>query len=389
LPNFLFGNSATGFASGVSTVNFLGNNVTEIGANAFQNVSLTSITIPSSVTSIGASAFTGSGLRIVVMSRWEPGLSGAARITQIGGTNVFGTTGSHPFNHPIFRVLVPLGSLGTAANTYQTATNWSTYWAGTNPRKVIDGSIAGDFIYTTSGTNATVVGLSPSGISRTVLTIPNTVNISGTNFTVASIGNSALNCDRLTSITIPTSITSIGTSAFSNCIALTTVNYNATNPATAGSSIFFNSGTNAQNLTVNIGANVTTIAARLFLGARVTTLNFLGNNVATIGHYAFQDSALTSVRIPASVTSIGQGAFQGATSLRTVVMLRWGGSPNITQMDSGMADIFGQSNQLPFSHADFRIWVPVGSLTTYTSASLWNSYWVASFNPRKIVEGSP
>ena len=57
------------------------------------------------------------------------------------------------------------------------------------------------------------------------VTIPSTVTYSGTTYNVTGIDDYAFyGSSGLTSITIPTSITSIGTSAFSSCTGLTKVN---------------------------------------------------------------------------------------------------------------------------------------------------------------------
>ena len=79
------------------------------------------------------------------------------------------------------------------------------------------------------------------------------------------------NCDDLTSVTIPDSVTSIGAYAFYSCSSLSSVT--------------------------------------------------IGESVTSIGNYAFEDCyALTSVTIPDSVTSIGEGAFNSCSSLSSVTI---------------------------------------------------------------------
>ena len=129
-----------------------------------------------------------------------------------------------------------------------------------------------------------------SGMSGlTSVTIPNSVT---------SIGSEAFrNCSGLTSVTIPNSVTSIGSEAFKNCSGLTTVHFNADSCTSAGGS-YFN---------------------RAFYGCHnITTFTF-GNNVKIIPDYlCYEMGNLTSVTIPNSVISIGREAFKNCSGLTTV-----------------------------------------------------------------------
>lgn len=78
--------------------------------------------------------------------------------------------------------------------------------------------------FTTNGSNATLIdGLYGmpciSGTIPTTLTIPSTVYIGETAYSVNKIGDYAFyGCSDLTSINIPEGVTSIGTQAFYDCI---------------------------------------------------------------------------------------------------------------------------------------------------------------------------
>ena len=62
----------------------------------------------------------------------------------------------------------------------------------------------------------------------TSITIPSSITSSTIPTSVTSIGNSAFSsCSSLTSITIPSSVTNIGTSAFARCYELKSVYYTA------------------------------------------------------------------------------------------------------------------------------------------------------------------
>ena len=56
------------------------------------------------------------------------------------------------------------------------------------------------------------------------ITIPSSIKVNDTEYSVTSVGNSAFeDCISLTSITIPNSVTSIAGYAFNGCISLTSI----------------------------------------------------------------------------------------------------------------------------------------------------------------------
>ena len=71
---------------------------------------------------------------------------------------------------------------------------------------------------------------------------------------------------------------------------------------------------------IHIPASVTSIEYDAFYGtASLKTVTFAPTSkLGSIGDYAFEETALISIIIPASVTSIGEGAFYGTASLKTV-----------------------------------------------------------------------
>ena len=84
------------------------------------------------------------------------------------------------------------------------------------------------YTYVTTGLTTSVTATSSSSVSGTV-TIPSSINIGGTVYSVTSIGGfGAFNgASSLTSITIPASVTTIGTYAFNNCSSLTSITFEA------------------------------------------------------------------------------------------------------------------------------------------------------------------
>jgi len=125
---------------------------------------------------------------------------------------------------------------------------------------------------------------------------------------VTSIGKSAFyNCSGLSSITIPSSVKSIGTSAFYNCSGLKKV---MVKDIAAWCNIYFD----------DEDSNPLKFAHHIYNyeNTEITALT-IPNSVTTICKYAFYNcSGLTSIAIPSSVTSIGQGAFSACSSLKYV-----------------------------------------------------------------------
>ena len=124
----------------------------------------------------------------------------------------------------------------------------------------------------------------------------------------------------MTSITIPSSVTSIGSKTFYGCTALKKVNSeedgvcNIPNTVTSiGESAF--SGCNGLT-SVIIPSSVTSIGERAFdVCGGLTSVTF-EEGVSTIGDFAFNSCTnLTDVSIPSSITMIGASTFKSCTNL--------------------------------------------------------------------------
>lgn len=111
---------------------------------------------------------------------------------------------------------------------------------------------------------------------------------------VEVIPNGFVSSSKITTIIIPNSVKTIGSSAFSGCIGLTQI---------------------------DIPESVMTIGSSAFLGCTGLTRINIPNEVTSIQYETFyRCSGLTNISIPNSVTSIGQSAFNECTSLSNIVL---------------------------------------------------------------------
>ena len=166
--------------------------------------------------------------------------------------------------------------------------------------------------------------------SLTSITIPDSVTSIGdwafygcsslTNITipdsVTSIGDSAFNgCSSLTSITISDSVTSIGSSVFENTLWLE--NYSNDFVIVANGCLIKYKG---KDSCISIPDSVTSIGNWAFSGCSSLTSITIPHSVTSIESYAFSGcSSLTNITIPDSVTSIGYGAFYGCKDLKITI----------------------------------------------------------------------
>lgn len=157
-----------------------------------------------------------------------------------------------------------------------------------------------------------------------VVNIPSEIN--GT--PVTTIGNAAFRDSSVTSVTIPASVTEIGANAFAGCTNLTSVTYGGDwskltiqsgNPAVEDAA---KDAANEQLFDFEFTPDNTAVIVKKYNGtaADVTIPSrYKGKPVTMIDHVAFHNnSAVTSVTIPDSVTAIPDYAFGFCSQLTNI-----------------------------------------------------------------------
>lgn len=190
--------------------------------------------------------------------------------------------------------------------------NWNTQMGATFTVTVAAATNTFDFNLTT-GTITKYNG------TDTVVVIPSKIN----GVTVTTIGTDAFFGLNITSVTIPDSVTEIGSNAFADCTNLTSVNYKGDwskltiqsgNPAVEDA-------VNAQLFDFAFTPDNTAVIVKKYNGTAADVTipsHYKSKPVTMIDHAAFHNSAVTSVTIPDSVTSIPDDAFAFCSQLTNI-----------------------------------------------------------------------
>ena len=388
------GNSAFYGCTGLTSIT-IPNSVTEIVQYAFYSCSsLTSITIPDSVTTIGQYAFQyctgltsvtiGSGLTVISKSVFN-GCTGLTSITIPSGVTTIGQSAFQGCTG-MTSITIPdaVTSIGNSAFYGCTGLTSITIPSGVT-------TIGQSAFYGCTGLTSITI---PSGVTSignqafsgctglTSITIPDSVTTIG--------GSAFYGCSSLTSITLGSGVTSIGDNAFYGCTSLTSITVDSQNQIYydgGGNCIVISNGNElilgCKNTT--IPNTVTSIGSSAFSGCSSLTSITIPSGVTSIGSYAFDGcSGLTSITIPNTVTFIGNYAFSGCSSLTSITIPsgvtsigsyafnRCTGLTSITCEATNPPTIVG--NTLPGTSVVQHIYVPSASVSAYQAASNWSSY---------------
>ena len=171
---------------------------------------------------------------------------------------------------------------------------------------------------------------------------------------VTSISDYAFEgCSGLKSLTIPSSVTSIGWAAFRGCSGLRSL----TIPSSViliGDHAF--EGCNGL-ISLTLPSSVISIGESAFRGCSGLTSLTLPSGVTSIGNDAFHGCrGLTSMTIPSGVTVIGEGAFRGCSGLTSIYVY----PENLPELESG---IFSGCNA-----QNCTVYVPKGTYDDYKAS---------------------
>lgn len=311
-----------------------------IDINAFNGVTFDTIELPDGLTKIGSNVFANASGKVIVNKAKSDFLR------EYGLTN---TTwpGSSSTNVTVeyTKEYVPQTS-GSCGATDEDKVTWA-YDAATETLTVSGTGAMADYTSTefpcwqdadypavkhvVIGAGVTRIGSCAfRNLKTETVTIPDTVTSIGTS---AFASNSAL-----TEVKLPSALESIGNSAFSRCVGLTavtipatvrTINSSAFNGCTGLTEFVFPEGveeiansvlSGCTGLTkVTLPKAATEISSYAFKNCKALTELVIPETVTTINSYAFSGcTAITELVIPASVTSIGKYAFQNWTAEQTI-----------------------------------------------------------------------
>jgi hypothetical protein len=379
--------------------------VDTIGFAAFAYCNnLDSVAIPSSVKAIENRAFQAcSGLTEIYVKATTPPNVGIDAFESVPNT-------------------IPVHVPCRTASDYQSATGWS-YFGNYNEDVPLTGTTGSctwtftcDGVLTISGTGkmadytnnddqpwrnykdnikAIIIGDNVTAIGNYAFYRCHNSDTVAIGSSVTSIGIGAFAYDTtLKTVTIGKKVETIGLGAFGECSSLTSFTVDDENTSYSSEhGILFNEDKTTLILYpagkpetgYSIPASVDTIGDGAFLLCKSLASVAIPNSVTTFGHYAFYGcSKLDTVTIGSSVTSIGIYAFSYDANLKTVAIgekVKTIGTHAFSDC-SGLTEIYVKATTPPNVEIDafngvpttIPVHVPCGTASDYQSATGWNAF---------------
>lgn len=325
--------------------------VVEIGDSAFLACTgLTDLTIPVNVAAIGTDAFAGIPVQSLTWNARECWTNGGIATEGIANLNIGNAVTVLPerlaYHSQITAVTLPLSLTTIGKDAFLDCEGLSSLTVPENVSRIDANALSGTSIASLTWnarecwsngctadsaspympvTEVTIgdgVMVLPNGFvirsGITSLTIPASVKFIGNQAfkccrglaevvipdAVITVGNEAfVGCNQVINVSIGKSVSSLGDDAFGGIFNMKTLTWNARWCESLGSMNYIS--TLEQ---VNLGNEVELIPEELGCGSSVTSVE-IPASVTTIGRRAFADTHLSSLFIPRSVTAIGENAF--------------------------------------------------------------------------------
>ena len=180
--------------------------------------------------------------------------------------------------------------------------------------------------YDDSSGSVIVIGLN-NGYEGDVV-IPETITVDGVSYEVTSAFEGTFsNSTKLTSVSLPSTLTDLGSTPFSSCNKLLSINVSPDNPTYSSvDGVLYNKAKSTliscpggKTAHFEVPSGVTEIANSAFYGCSKLTSVHLPSTIQRLGVNAFRACILMAeVNIPAGITELENGVFRGCSSLKEI-----------------------------------------------------------------------